>query len=488
MKNQLLLVLIYLYFHISMNAQPLQLLPQNPHYFLYQGKPLVVVGSGEHYGAVMNLDFDYDLYIKTLQATGLNHTRLFTGAYYEKPGAFGIEHNTMAPNEDKLLLPWEKSGNHYDLMHFNGAYFDRLKDFMEKTQKAGIIVEITLFSAYYGAGWPYHPFNGNNNINGTPADLPAHEVNTLHNGNIIDFQQAYVQALVAALNAYDNFYFEIQNEPWAEGKDTVLVWNDYVQKEEFKIPPASYWKATLEVPSEASRQWHQRVSSWIVNAEKPLPKKHLISHNIANFKQPVYQSDPNISIYTFHYAFPEAVGLNYQTKKVIGCNETGFAGKSDETYRRQAWRFMFSGGGLFSHLDYSFSAGKEDGTDVTNNAPGGGSPALRQQFGVLKNYLSQLELATLHPDNTFLGHVEGAFAYPMKDARQWVVYLEPLLSKPATIRLIIPKGAYKIEWTDALTGAVIKTETKKAGTSPIILESPEGAGEKVLKIQGSTGG
>ena len=39
-------------------APTLQLLPQNPHYFQYQGKPTVIVGSGEHYGAVMNLDFN----------------------------------------------------------------------------------------------------------------------------------------------------------------------------------------------------------------------------------------------------------------------------------------------------------------------------------------------------------------------------------------------------------------------------------------------
>ena len=32
--------------------------PDNPHYFEWQGKPTVLVTSGEHYGAVLNLDFD----------------------------------------------------------------------------------------------------------------------------------------------------------------------------------------------------------------------------------------------------------------------------------------------------------------------------------------------------------------------------------------------------------------------------------------------
>src|SRR5262245_27080972 len=40
-------------------APALQLLPDNPHYFLFRGKPTVLIGSGEHYGAVLNGDFDY---------------------------------------------------------------------------------------------------------------------------------------------------------------------------------------------------------------------------------------------------------------------------------------------------------------------------------------------------------------------------------------------------------------------------------------------
>ncbi len=38
---------------------PLSLHPENPHYFLFRGKPTVLIGSTEHYGAVLNKDFDY---------------------------------------------------------------------------------------------------------------------------------------------------------------------------------------------------------------------------------------------------------------------------------------------------------------------------------------------------------------------------------------------------------------------------------------------
>ena len=53
---------------------PIALHPENPHYFLWHGEPTLLITSGEHYGAVMNLDFDYVRYFDELQRNKLNHT------------------------------------------------------------------------------------------------------------------------------------------------------------------------------------------------------------------------------------------------------------------------------------------------------------------------------------------------------------------------------------------------------------------------------
>ncbi len=82
------------------DAAPLSLHPENPHYFLFRDKPAVLITSAEHYGAVLNLDFDYVKYLDTLAADGLNLTRIFSGAYVEPQGAFNIEKNTLAPAPD----------------------------------------------------------------------------------------------------------------------------------------------------------------------------------------------------------------------------------------------------------------------------------------------------------------------------------------------------------------------------------------------------
>jgi hypothetical protein len=112
-------------------AQPsstaLAIHPANPHYFLWQGRPTVLIGSGEHYGALMNLDFDYRKYFDTLAADGMTLTRVFSGAYVEPEGAFNIARNTLAPSPGRFIAPWARSdqpgyangGNKFDLRRWD---------------------------------------------------------------------------------------------------------------------------------------------------------------------------------------------------------------------------------------------------------------------------------------------------------------------------------------------------------------------------------
>src|SRR5260370_12803184 len=90
--------------------KPLALHPDNPHYFLFRGKPAVLVTSGEHYGAVLNRDFDYLPYLDELQARGFNLTRTFSGVYREVPGSFGIVDNTLAAQPERWRCPCAPDG------------------------------------------------------------------------------------------------------------------------------------------------------------------------------------------------------------------------------------------------------------------------------------------------------------------------------------------------------------------------------------------
>ena len=53
-------------------AAPLAIHPENPRYFVFRGKPEFLITSGEHYGAVLNLDFRFVPYLDELQ-TPIDH-------------------------------------------------------------------------------------------------------------------------------------------------------------------------------------------------------------------------------------------------------------------------------------------------------------------------------------------------------------------------------------------------------------------------------
>src|SRR5947207_15116343 len=84
-------------------TRPIALHPENPHYLLFHDKPTILITSGEHYGAVLNLDFDYAKYLDTLQKDGLNLTRTFSGTYCENDKAFNIKGNTLAPLSGRFI-------------------------------------------------------------------------------------------------------------------------------------------------------------------------------------------------------------------------------------------------------------------------------------------------------------------------------------------------------------------------------------------------
>ena len=164
--------------------------------------------------------------------------------------------------------------------------------------------------------------------------------------------------------------------------------------------------------------------------------------------------DPNVSILNFHYNFPEVVGMNYHHNKVIGYDESGFAGNEDVTYRKEAWRFLIAGGGLFNNLDYSFTIGHEDGTAI-NKAPGGGSAEYRKQLRVLSAFFQSLDFIRMKPDkNAAPG--DSAVWVLSEPGRQYAIYIDR--DKIHELRLNLPAGDYKTEWLNTLNGSVIRSE------------------------------
>jgi hypothetical protein len=462
----------------------LQLHPDNPHYLMYEGEPILLVSSSEHYGAVLNLDFDYRTYLKTLHEDGMNLTRTFTGTYVEHAGSFGILHNTLAPGGTRFICPWARSdtpgykggGNRFDVEQWDAEYFSRLRDFVSLAREYGIMVEVSLFSSIYNdESWTYCPLYHENNINNTDS-VDRRQVHTPENGNLMGYQEQVVRKIVRELEEYPNIYYEIQNEPWADNTGDHF----YLNPNEPGTAGGN-WRYHVQVPSAAAEEWQKIVCGWIADEESGFENRHLIAQNYTNFYYPVKEVDSLVSVMNFHYAWPQAAHLNYGYDRVISLDEDGFMGDDPGRYRRGAWNFILAGGGIYNNLDYSFFVGKEDGTG-DNTAPGHGSKTYRDQLRFLREFMEGFDYINLRPDPPVIRLAPGTIAQVLADpGKEYALFLNG--GTQCDLQLYLPEGKYKTAWMDPVSFEPAKTEKILAGGGAVTLSSPEYEGEIALKIQ-----
>ena len=134
--------------------------------------------------------------------------------------------------------------------------------------------------------------------------------------------------------------------------------------------------------------WVDHLTEVVINAERNLPKKHLIA---AQVEGPVgglldLSGNPNVSVTVTQYVWQagfqmgemRALDLEYGHNKPIDFNETAwypvwYNGDAVADSRVEAWEFIVGGGGSFNHLNGRFTA--ED--------PAGKTPDNAQILGAL---------------------------------------------------------------------------------------------------------
>jgi len=412
-------------------SEPLKLHPENPRYFLFRGKPTVLITSGEHYGAVLNQDFDYIPYLDELQKHAFNQTRTFSGVFPELPASFGIPENTMAPAAGRYVCPWARSttpgafdgGNKYDLTKWDDLYFGRLKEFVAQAGKRGIVVELVLFNTLYGDDlWNACPLNAKNNVNGV-GDVPRTEAWTLKHPALVAAQEAMVTKIVRELRDFDNVYFEGCNEPY-----------------ERRLPD----------------DWQNHITRTILAADEG---RHLIAQNVGNGLMPIVNPHPSVSVFNYHYMNPpDRVRAHDNLRRPIGFDETGGRGQKDLPYRTDAWSFILAGGAVYSHLDFSFTVRSPEGGGTKFPGHSGGGRTLRRQLAILKEFIHGFDFVRLKPDRSVVkggvpagaavqALVEPGRAYAIylhqgaKASARWTGRLVPKHSETYTFHLFSNDGA-----------------------------------------------
>ena len=440
--------------------QPIALHPDNPHYFLWRGKPTILITAGEHYGAVLNRDFDYLPYFKELNTHGFNLTRIFSGSYREVPGSFNITGNTLAPAPGKFLCPWARSGDKFDLTKWDETYFKRLKDFIATAADAGVVVELVFFCTMYDdAVWQASPMNARNSVNGI-GKVDKYEVYSTAKGDLFDVQRKMVHKLVTELNAFDTLYYEVCNEPYERGGLT--------------------------------KEWNDAIVASIVDTEATLPTKHLIAQGFDRSPKAIADLNPQISVLNFHGAKPEVARANHLLNKVLAFDESGGSDRSDRKYRTEAWDWIMSGGAVYDHLDFSFTTDRPDGSaPLPSGTPGGGGPQLRRQLKILKNFIETFDFIRMTPADALITNVFFITRVREVDpvsvrglaeqGRAYAIYIKG--GSQADLALELPAGNYKAEWLNPKTGKIEKTEPLRHPGGKHQLSSPAYSEDIALRVQ-----
>ena len=190
-------------------------------------------------GTVRPLDFD--AFVAFLQAHGHNFTLLWTT---ELPRFRSLPSTESSPPDFTVSpFPWARTGPgsatdgqpRFDLTRFDQAYFDRLRNRVQKLQHAGIYAGVYLFSGEFLLRFRFagdgYPFSGPNNVNGIDdgyrggsAASAVTSVTMTAASPITEFQDGYVKKVIDTLNDLPNVLWIVSEEAPINS----TWWNDHL--------------------------------------------------------------------------------------------------------------------------------------------------------------------------------------------------------------------------------------------------------------------
>ena len=476
----------------STEVKPITRHPLNPHYLEFRGEPTLLLTSGEHYGSVLNLDFDYVVYLDALESNGLNLTRTFAGTF-RAPGTYSTPLDPVGKDHFACPYAWSVvagglDGEKFDLDTWNTAYFERLHDFLRQAARRNIVVELVFLSYMYSdAHWARSPYHPSNNIQSAEEDfgISSHtKFVTLEKPDLVARQKQLARKITQELQPDDNVYFEICNEP-------------------FIADPAEY------VP------WHDAIIDHI----QPHLMEHMVAVNYHDISA-MSKIHPAVDILNGHYVGPanpgerlcfEIIDAEYGRSPalVLGFDETSWINTPPEMWkpntmspdegRVEAWEYLLGGGAIYDGLNGAYQPGSEAGDSKE-------SSRFRGYLQKLRQFMDGLEYVRMHKDDHVIadvavtGNPEATHARAIAErGRQYGIYLHHCTPHSqrlhyvlqsglyeATLTLDLPPGAYTVQWVRPTDLAILRTDAiaDHRGGPAELRASPTYKVDVAMKISG----
>ena len=385
--------------------EPVSIHPENAKYFLFRGRPLVLVTATEHYGSVINRPFDFERYLTNAAENKMTLTRTFL--LFREQQSSRNPSSPCKPESPDFIAPWVRTGPGkaldgepvYDLTQWNPEYFERLHRFLDLASQKGVVVELTIFSNTYSTGvWALNPLREKNNLQGI-GKVEWQDYNSMKDPELVKVQLAYARKIVQETARYDNVYYEICNEPGAgfaghASTEEVNAWQSEVARvirDEMQRQGSRHLVFGAEAFSYSPRfqQAHDLsfAASWLdaVNIH-PLPATSFAgrTYSMGNFMS------KELALADFA-AFTRATYA--QRKPVIHDEDNTASLYRDHVgwtiHRKRAWTSVFNGG-HYDYIDFSITVGNEAGTPQSREG-------IRKWMRNLSEFIHGFDFIHAHP-------------------------------------------------------------------------------------------
>jgi hypothetical protein len=407
---------------------PLRVGTRNPRYFVdAAGKPVYLTGS-HTWGSFKDRahvdpppPFNYAAFLDFLVAHRHNFIRLWT---WEQPHSFDDD---PANPLHFTPFPWLRTGPgvandgkpRFDLDKLDPAYTSRLRARVIAARDRGIYVAVMLFDGWdlanaYNPTDGGFPFGAGNNINGVAATGP--EVVAGTSAAVTARQEAYVRAVIDAVNDLDNVLYEIANE-------------------------------TKRTPE--SIAWQYAMIDFVHTYEKAKPKQHPVGMT-STYTMEDQSLDTDADLYASN-----ADWISPNTQVPDGDGRKVVLNDSDHSYgwsqlqsatpagqRKWAWQTFCRGSApVFMDPYLEVWAGRNSPPD--SSTPDAQWNVLRDALGYTALYAGKLDLERALP-STSLCSTGYCLVEP---GRQYLVY-QP---GSGNFKLTVAAGTYAAEWFNPAT-------------------------------------
>jgi hypothetical protein len=445
--------------------------PENPKYFVFRGKPWVLIAASEHYGSIVNRRFDFERYLK--EAAGEKQTVTRTFLLYREQQSSRNPYSPIKPESPDFITPWPRTGPgraadgepKYDLERWNPEYFARLHRFLGLASRLDIVVELTVFSNTYAqAVWELNPLHSGNNLQGV-GNIKWQDYLSLQDSKLVEWQIRYARKIVEETSVYDNIYYEICNEPGGGFSDhpapaEVDAWQQMMAKvlreemQKLNRPHLLAGQNAFTYKPEFSQAFDASFSGTMLDVVNvhPLPGLSLRgqTYQLGNFMSKELQLEPFRDFFLAAYQAHKPVVSDEDNAASLYLDDVGWT-----IDRKRAWTAVLCGS-HYDYIDFSIQANLEAGTEESRKK-------IRSWMKNLSEFIHSFDFIRARPQREWIvskpEHLVDASL--VIEGRDYIVYLadnrevsNPNAGKPigGKLSLRLPPGEYGVSFYSPVSG------------------------------------